>query len=352
MGPGGADLVGPARAARARARGDAGRPYRGAGQSPQRGADRMTRATAAPWPPLPYREWRPTKQTLHRYAQIVGKLRMSLVPFRNHWWHVTLYVSAHGLTTGPMPAGDREVEIELDFVDHRAARPHERRAGRAASRCATGSPCARLLPRPRSPRCATWASTPRSSRRPFDLGDSPAFPDDREHDSYDADAVERYWRVLRRTDAVLVRLRVAVQRQGQPDPRLLALLRPRPRALLRPPRAGHRGRRPRHGRGLLARGHRVRMVAGRRPHARRSRRSTPTPRPSRRAARAAAGSRPRRCGRTPGNGSLAVLPYDVVREPGDPAGTLLDFFESAYQAGARTAGWDAEAFDTGRAPRP
>jgi len=53
-----------------------------------------------------------------------------------------------------------------------------------------------------------------------------------------------------------------------------------------------------------------------------------------------------------GSGSLAVLPYDVVRESGDPAGMLLDFFESAYQAGARTAGWDGEAFDTGRSPRP
>ena len=55
------------------------------------------------WPPLPYREWEPTKQTLHRYAQMVGKLRMALVPFRNHWWHVTLYVSARGITTAPMP---------------------------------------------------------------------------------------------------------------------------------------------------------------------------------------------------------------------------------------------------------
>ena len=70
------------------------------------------------WPPLPYEEWEPTKQTLHRFAQIVGKVRMSLVPFRNHWWHVTLYVSAHGVTTGPMPYGDMTAEIEFDFVDH------------------------------------------------------------------------------------------------------------------------------------------------------------------------------------------------------------------------------------------
>ena len=58
------------------------------------------------WPGLPYEDWRPTKQTLHRYSQMVGKVRMALVPPRNHWWHVTLYVCARGLTTGPMPHGD------------------------------------------------------------------------------------------------------------------------------------------------------------------------------------------------------------------------------------------------------
>ena len=49
------------------------------------------------WPPLPYQDWQPTKQTLHRYVQMVGKVRMALMPFRNHWWHVTLYVSTRGV---------------------------------------------------------------------------------------------------------------------------------------------------------------------------------------------------------------------------------------------------------------
>ena len=54
----------------------------------------MVRAATEAWPALPYDEWRPTKETVHRYAQMIGKLRMALVPSRNHWWHVTLYVSA------------------------------------------------------------------------------------------------------------------------------------------------------------------------------------------------------------------------------------------------------------------
>jgi len=82
----------------------------------------MTSVPATAWPPLPYREWEPTKQTLHRYVQMVGKLRMSLVPFRNHWWHATLFVSARGISTGPMPYGKLTAEVELDFVDHRCQR--------------------------------------------------------------------------------------------------------------------------------------------------------------------------------------------------------------------------------------
>jgi hypothetical protein len=50
-------------------------------------------------PPLPLEEWEDTKETLHRYCQIVGKIRMELAPFKNHWWHVTLYVTPRGLTT-------------------------------------------------------------------------------------------------------------------------------------------------------------------------------------------------------------------------------------------------------------
>ena len=55
------------------------------------------------WPALPYEEWRDTCQTLHLWTQIVGKVRMALSPFLNHWWHVTLYVTPRGLTTSAIP---------------------------------------------------------------------------------------------------------------------------------------------------------------------------------------------------------------------------------------------------------
>ena len=71
-----------------------------------------------PLPSLPLDEWEDSKNTLHLYMQIIGKIRMSLFPKTNHWWHVPLYVSCHGLTTRPIPYGDRLIEINLDFINH------------------------------------------------------------------------------------------------------------------------------------------------------------------------------------------------------------------------------------------
>jgi len=70
------------------------------------------------FPPLPLAEWKPTKNTLHLYAQIVGKIRLKLFPRLNHWWHVPLYVSPRGITTRPIPYGGGNFEIEFDFRDH------------------------------------------------------------------------------------------------------------------------------------------------------------------------------------------------------------------------------------------
>ena len=63
----------------------------------------MTAVHRDRWPALPLADWLPTYETLHRWTQIVGKTRLGLAPFENHWWHCALYVTARGLTTSPMP---------------------------------------------------------------------------------------------------------------------------------------------------------------------------------------------------------------------------------------------------------
>ena len=74
------------------------------------------------WPALPFADWQPTCDTLHMWTQIAGKVRLALAPYVNHWWQVPLYVSARGLTTGAIPFGDRNFEMEFDFIDHLLAK--------------------------------------------------------------------------------------------------------------------------------------------------------------------------------------------------------------------------------------
>ena len=75
-------------------------------------------ATSDLFPPLPIEEWEDTKNTLHLFFQIVGKIRLTLFPKMNHWWHVTLYLSPRGMTTRPIPYKDVIFEIEFNFIDH------------------------------------------------------------------------------------------------------------------------------------------------------------------------------------------------------------------------------------------
>ena len=74
--------------------------------------------SAEVWPALPFAEWKDTAATLHMWTQVVGKIRLALSPWTNHSWHVTLYLTARGLTTSPIPFGDRILEIRFDFVSH------------------------------------------------------------------------------------------------------------------------------------------------------------------------------------------------------------------------------------------
>ena len=70
------------------------------------------------FPPIPLAEWADTKETLHRFLQVVGKLRLANAPRRNHWWHVPFHLTGRGLTTRPM-GFDPVFAVDLDLVDHR-----------------------------------------------------------------------------------------------------------------------------------------------------------------------------------------------------------------------------------------
>ena len=80
-----------------------------------------TISNAEAWPSLPLEAWSDTCATLHMWTQIVGKIRLAQSPWINHSWHVTLYVTSRGLTTSPVPYGNRTFQIDFDFIGHQVA---------------------------------------------------------------------------------------------------------------------------------------------------------------------------------------------------------------------------------------
>ena len=84
----------------------------------ERTASNTDAASSGTWPALVYRDWQPTCETLHLWTQIVGKIRLTQTPWQIHSWHATLYVTARGLTTSPIPYGARSFQIDFDFVEH------------------------------------------------------------------------------------------------------------------------------------------------------------------------------------------------------------------------------------------
>jgi hypothetical protein len=305
----------------------------------------MTSVAQRSWPSLPYEEWVETKETLHRYTQMVGKLRMSLVPFRNHWWHVTLYPSVRGLTTGPMPYGGLTLEVEFDFIDHRLdVRTSDGRAAGFAlrNRVSCASFYADLF------RALDDVGVRAEIRpEPFDLGDSPPFPQDTVHDSYDADAVERWWTILRSIQHVLSTF--ASRFNGKASPVQLFW------HSFDVAHARFSGRRAPAIEGadpVTAEAYSHEVIAfGWWPG---DSRTTPYPAfysytaPEPEGLREQPVTPAEAAWQDTGHGSLAILPYDAVRSVADPAARLLAFYQSAYDAGTATAGWDAAQLDTGR----
>lgn len=71
-----------------------------------------------PWPSLPLAEWQDTYDTLHMWAQVVGKIRLALSPHINHWWESALYVTPRGLTTSIISHPSQSFAMLFDFLDH------------------------------------------------------------------------------------------------------------------------------------------------------------------------------------------------------------------------------------------
>lgn len=293
------------------------------------------------FPELEFDRWTPTRETVHRFLQIVGKMRLAESPRRNHWWNVPFHLTGSGITSRPM--GQSPIyAIDFDLIDHRLviATDHDERRSFSLEGKSVASFHDHLSRAMRDVGADPW---PIREARPFDLPDSHRrFVDDHEHDSYDPSAVRAYWHTLARVNLVLEEFcsrfsgktsavhhfwhtfdiaatrfsdvviphgpnidsvtREAYSREvisfgfwfgdeRLPEPTFYSYTAPEPRGLAEY---------------SLPRGARWEMR---------------------------------------GSSHLAVLPLHVANQGEDPRQVVLDFYEASYRAGAQAAGWDINRFE-------
>jgi hypothetical protein len=165
------------------------------------------------WPDLPYAAWRDTCATLHLWTQIVGKIRLARTPWLNHSWHVTLYVSGRGLTTSPIPFGERTLEIEFDFIDHVLwLRTND---GRFRQVVLQPQPVAMFFTEVMAALDGLGMSV-RINQTPSEIADGIRFSEDSVHAAYDPEYANRFWRVLAQVHRVFSLFRTAFLGKASP----------------------------------------------------------------------------------------------------------------------------------------
>src|SRR5918995_2557915 len=287
-------------------------------------------------PELPLEEWKDTKDTLQLYVQMVGKIRLASTAPKNHWWHCPLYVSARGLTTRRMRFGERSLQIDFDFIDHelviRADRG-DREALPLHDGLSVADFCGQLFGL-----LAKVGIEPAVRLEPYGIATTTPFPDDNDHASYDRDYVDRFWRILLEVDSILDEFAGWFSGKSSPVHLFwhgfdLAVTR----------FSGRRASGPSSGDPVSREAYTHEVISfgfwpgdGNTPAP--AFYSYTAPEPEELTGQPLC---PKEALWTP-EGGMALLMYDDVRKAGSPRTTLLEFMESAYEAGARTAGWDME----------
>lgn len=165
------------------------------------------------WPELPYGEWKDTLTTLHLWIQVVGKVKLQLSPFLNELWNTGFRVNARGLTTETMSFRDTILEVRFDFVDHNLIVLTE--DGRVK--------LMPLMPCSVADFYAEFMGILRALGIDIEITTQPSetpvqtpFDQDHEHASYAPDPVNRWWRILVQTDMVLRQYRSSFVGKSSP----------------------------------------------------------------------------------------------------------------------------------------
>jgi len=300
------------------------------------------------WPDLPLGAWQDTCETLHRWTQIVGKVRLATTPLINHWWNVTLHVDSRGLAAPANVFAGHPFDIVFDFVDHQL-------------RILTSDGAAEILALRPMPVADFYAQLMERLRRlgiavhiwtmPSEIENAVPFDQDRTHGQYDPDYAQRFWQALLQASRVLNTFRARFVGKASPVHFFwgsfdLAVTRFSGRTAAPP-----KGVTPNVAAWVMAEAYSHEVSS---------------------------------CGFWPGNGGFGqaafyvyaypepagygetrlqtpesfydtglgqfILPYDAVREARDPDALLLNFLQETYEAAADLAKWDRMALERARVP--
>ena len=292
-------------------------------------------------PPLPYEEWVETRDTLHLFLQVIGKVRMKAHPKLNHWWHVTLYPDTRGLTTGRIPYRGRSFEIQYDMVDH-AVHVTTNDGGNKAF-AVPGKSVADFY---RALFDALHALNLDVSivARPYENKSTLPFPDDHAARTYDGEAVTRFWRALCSIASVFETFRsrfVGKQSPVQLYWHSFDLVTTRFSGRAAQLEGGTASDKEAYSHEVISCGFWPGDDTF--PHAAFYAYAYPEP-----DGLNTVSLKPASAQWVDRNGALAVLTYDALREAAAAAETpeapLLDFLQSVYDGAAEKAGWDVAAF--------
>lgn len=302
----------------------------------------MSLSSYEPWPDLSYEEFVPTAHLLHMITQILGKLKLA-TPFEPQWANVPLLVTSRGLTTGPIPNGPGTFSAGLDLVDHRIeiSASWGAAGGFELSACSVADVYHRIFEELSRAEVAA-----RIDPMPQEVANPVRCDRDTEFRPYDAALANAWWRALATSEQVLRRYHARFWGPTPPIGLMWGTFD------LRDDRCNGPRIPPGPDIGYIRRNAMDRAQvecgwwAGSESYPRPAYFSFTYPQPE------GIGRAVIPDGRWDDSLGLFVLDYETVLAADDPAATLLMFFDSTYEAGARAAGWDPELVSSGEPDKP
>jgi hypothetical protein len=301
------------------------------------------------FPDIQLDAWRPTKNTLHLWLQIVGKIRLNTHPRVNHWWHVPLYVSPRGLTTRSIPYASGSFEIEFDFKEH--ALKIKTSDGRYEDFGLYDGLTVADFYASLMANLAKLGIEVQIRAVPYEAPSTTPFAEDHENKSYDKEYIERAHQVLVAVDDIFEEFRGRFTGKSTPVHLFwhsfdLALTRFSGRPAPPLPDANMVTREA-YSHEVISFGFwfgddKPESVAAPAFY------SYTAPKPD---GLQDETLQPEKAFWTP-DGGMALLMYEEIREMPDAKHMVLSFLESAYQAGAKRAGWDTPGFQLRRLNTP